>query len=70
MVEKQYDLKCDRCGEFHTRLIVIHNNDAGRDTLECLDCLAELLIGRGQFGDYLIGKSHIKRIFNSTIKEA
>jgi len=39
----QFDLKCSRCGKFHTRLVVIHNNDAGKDTLECLSCLAELL---------------------------
>ena len=58
----QFDLKCSRCGEFHTRLVVIHNNEVGKDTLECLDCLAELLIGRGQNNDYLVGKSHIEKI--------
>ena len=66
---EQYDLKCSRCGEHHTRLVVIHNNDAGKDTLECLDCLAELLIGRGQHGDRLIGKSDIKRILGETIED-
>lgn len=65
----QFDLKCQRCGEFHTRLVVIHNNDTGKDTLECLDCLAELLIGRGQHEDMLIGKSHIKQLLSETIKK-
>ena len=65
----QYDLKCQRCGKFHTRLVVIHNNDTGKDTLECLSCLAELLIGRGQHGDRLIGKSDIKRMLSETSKE-
>ena len=64
MMAKQYDLKCQRCGEFHTRLVVIHSNDVGKDTLECLDCLAELLIGRGHHGNGLIGKSDIRRILN------
>jgi predicted SprT family Zn-dependent metalloprotease len=62
---KQYDLKCERCGEFHTRLVVVHSNDAGRDTYECLDCVAELLIGRGQHGDKLIGASTIKNAINN-----
>lgn len=62
-MSKQHDIKCQRCGEFHTRLLVIHNNAIGKDTLECLDCLAELLIGRGKHGNRIIGKSDIKRIF-------
>ena len=64
---KQFDLKCSRCGEFHQRLVVIHNNSVGTDTLECLDCLAELLIGRGQHNNYLLGKPHIERIFSKEI---
>jgi len=65
----QYDLKCDRCGGRYTRLVVVHNNEAGRDTHECLDCLAELLIGRGQHGDKLIGKSDIERILDKNAEE-
>ncbi len=58
------DKKCNRCGEWHQRLFKIHDNTKDGEVFECLDCLAELLIGRGQHGDSLIGKSDIRRMLS------
>ena len=53
--------KCTRCKKYHRRLINI-DNDYDKGEKICLSCLAELLIGRGQHDDRLIGKSDIERI--------
>lgn len=56
---------CTRCNEYHQRLFVIHDDAKNDYAYECLSCVAELLIGRGQHGDHLIGKSHIKNMFKT-----
>lgn len=53
--------KCARCKEYHQRLIAVDNEYVPQEKI-CLSCLAELLIGRGQHGDRLIGQSDIKRV--------
>jgi hypothetical protein len=50
--------RCTRCKEFHQRLIVIDNLYAPKEKI-CLSCLAELLIGRGQHNNWLIGRHDI-----------
>ena len=53
---------CDRCGEWHERVVKVWNNMECRYKHECLSCLAEMLIGRGRHGDSLVGSHGIARV--------
>lgn len=56
---------CDRCGEWHERVVKVWNNIEEEYKHECLSCLAEMLIGRGRHGDSLVGSRNIKRAAKS-----
>jgi len=49
---KKGQMVCDRCEKWHQRYVVVINS--GKKQLHCLDCIAELTIGRFRGDSFLL----------------